>query len=329
MLEPNVTGTELGSGKRKKPIFVFLFFAVLFFVFFLVFLPSYLNRPTNNFPLNTEIVVSQGLSHTQIAETLKTQNAIRSVTLFNWYLKRNHEGDFIKAGTYVFNNSMTTSEVAAALVKGDYEITSIRITFPEGFNTNDLLMYLPNDMTYETSNNIESLEGYLFPDTYFITENMTLDDIIELMTENFKTKMSELDQEIASSHLTLEEIITLASLIEREAGDLESKKIVSGILQNRLEIGMALQVDAVFDFLLGKESSELTEEDLMIDSPYNTYLYPGLPKGPIANPGLDSIRAVFEPTETDYLYYLTAPDGTFYYSRTFEEHKMNKFRYLR
>src|SRR5690606_13234929 len=159
--------------------------------------------------------------------------------------------------------------------------------------------------------------------------NFKQEDLIELMQQTFNERMEEYGEDIQNSGLTMNEIVTLASIVEREAGDGDTKPLVAGVLLNRLAIDMPLQVDAVFYYILGKTSAELTKADLRMDSPFNTYINKGLPPTPIANPGLDSILAVLHPIESDYYYYLTAPDGTFHYAATHDEHTTNKARYLR
>lgn len=134
--------------------------------------------------------------------------------------------------------------------------------------------------------------------------------------------------DVEKSGRTLNEIITMASLIEEEANTKESRRIISGILWQRIKQGMRLQVDAVFPYIMNKFSLQLTKEDLMDDSPYNTYRYAGLPPGPISNPGWDSIYAAIYPAKTSYLYYLSDREGNMYYAKTFEEHKANKAKYL-
>ncbi len=149
------------------------------------------------------------------------------------------------------------------------------------------------------------------------------------MRAEYEAKMAPLRDSIATSSFSETEIIIIASLLEREANDDTSMRMVSGIIQNRLDIGMPLQIDATLDYLLDKASHELTLDDLEIDSPYNTYVYKGLPPTPIANPGLTAIRAALEPTASSYLYYLTDDEGVFHYAETHEEHTANKARYLR
>jgi UPF0755 protein len=189
--------------------------------------------------------------------------------------------------------------------------------------------YMKNKFTEADLEPFSKYEGYLFPDTYFVAPNDTAAEIVERMRNEYEEKIEPYRTLIEASPYTEKEVIVLASILEREANDRESMGLVSGILQHRLKIGHPLQVDATFEYILGKTSSELTAEDLEIDSLYNTYNNLGLPPAPIANPGLMAIEAVLEPTESPYFYYLTDDKGIFHYARTFEEHKQNKELFLR
>ena len=150
------------------------------------------------------------------------------------------------------------------------------------------------------------------------------------MLDNFDKKVtSDIRREIERQKKTLFEIITMASLIEKEVRTEEDRSVVSGILWKRLSIGMALQVDATIVYITGKNTTRISSEETKINSPYNTYRRPGLPPGPIANPGLSAIHAAIYPKESPYLYYLSTPDGNTIFSRTLEEHNKAKSRYLR
>lgn len=329
MLDSQYTADSLtGNSKRYKILLLTL--GVLFVCLVsLAYSIEILGTPHPEFPVGRDITVSEGLTQNEITELLKHEGVVRSSLYLYLYLAQNYPEEFVKAGTYRFPRAMTTGEVAESLVSGENGSPLLRFTLPEGFHAGELTSYLPEHLKDGSGLNLRELEGYLFPDTYFVSRETTLEEVVELLRATFEEKLAPLREEIAESGFTEAEVITLASILEREANDLESKKLVSGILQNRLEIGMPLQVDAVFDYLLGKTSAELTEEDLNLDSPYNTYRYAGLPPGPIANPGLESVMAVLEPTETDYFYYLTGDDGVFHYAETFEEHKQNKAKHLR
>jgi UPF0755 protein len=175
-----------------------------------------------------------------------------------------------------------------------------------------------------------NLEGYIFPDSYKIRKEETIEDIINKTLQNFDKKVTpELRQEIEKQNKTIFEIITMASLLEKEVKTLEDKKIVSGILWKRLENNMPLQVDATISFITGKKDANISIEETKIDSPYNTYKYKGLPLGPISNPGLESIIAAIYPESSDYWYYLSTPEGETVFSKTLEEHNIAKAKYLK
>jgi UPF0755 protein len=301
---------------------------VTLFLFY-TYIPSLLNTASADFPVAIDITVSEGMNHTDIAELLEEKGVVRSALYLNFVLSQVFSNEFVQAGTYRFDAPRTTHEVAEIITKGTHTTPLLKVTFPEGFSVKDMSEYLPSTFSRVDESTLSSLEGYLFPDTYFISNDLSFGALIELMQTTFAEKMETIAPKLSNSILNEQEVIILASIVEREAKDVASKKMVAGILQNRLAINMPLQVDASFMYLLQKKSSDLTAEDLEIDSPYNTYTHAGLPPTPISNPGMESILAVLEPTDSKYLYYLTAPDGTFYYAATFEEHKSNKEKHLR
>lgn len=175
------------------------------------------------------------------------------------------------------------------------------------------------------------LEGYIFPDTYYISENSFPKELINVALSNFDKKLTpELRQEITKQKKSVFQIVTMASMIEKEVRSLEDKKIVAGILWKRIKEGIPLQVDATVNYATGKNSEKVAISDTKIDSPYNTYKYYGLPKGPISNPGIDSILAAIYPEKTDYWYYLTADEtGKTIFSKTLDEHIANQIKYFR
>ena len=173
------------------------------------------------------------------------------------------------------------------------------------------------------------LEGYLFPDTYRIFKDASAEKVMIKMLENFGRKFTpELREETRRQKKTTSDIVTMASLIEKEVVSDEDRVIVSGILWKRLHMGIPLQVDATIVYITGKKTTKVSLEDIKIDSPYNTYKYRGLPAGPISNPGLSAIRAAIYPKDSPYLYYLSTPDGRTIFSKTLEEHNEAKARYL-
>lgn len=290
---------------------------------------THLSTPPASFPIGVDITIEEGLSQSQIAEKLKEHEVVRSSVLIHMILTRSFSDKYILAGTYRFTEPLSSYQVAEALTEGLYISPAFALTLPEGFSVKDFYTYLPAEYTFEEEIDLTPYEGYLFPDTYFISKDMSLEDVVTMLKETMDEKLSPYEDAIRGSEFTRDEVLILASIIEREANDEVSMKRVSGILQNRLEIGMALQVDATLDYLLDKTSAELTSDDLMLDSPYNTYEYRGLPPTPISNPGIQAIEAVLYPVESNDMYYLTGDDGVFYYAKDFEGHKRNKARYIK
>lgn len=175
----------------------------------------------------------------------------------------------------------------------------------------------------------QGLEGFLFPDTYRIYKNSEISHLIEKMLDNFDLKLTEeLKTEIEGQGKTIFEVVTLASIVEKEVRTAKDRKIAAGIFYQRLKQGMPLESDATVNFVTGKQALQPTIEDTKTESPYNTYLNRGLPPGPISSPGLDSIEAAVYPEDSDYLYFLTKPDGSTVFSKTYEEHLQNKAKYL-
>lgn len=213
------------------------------------------------------------------------------------------------------------------------ESNEITITIPEGLNARQIGDLLEKKGLFAGSVFVAEAgreEGFLFPDTYRFYKDAKPADVISKMKENFNKKLTrDILDEIAAQKQTLKNIITMASILEEEVRGEEDMKIVAGILWKRIDRGMGLNVDAALTYVLGKTSAELTDGDLKYDSPYNTYLYRGLPPTPISNPGLSTINAALNPTTSKYFYYLTGKDGKTYYAETLEGHTLNKRKYLR
>jgi UPF0755 protein len=172
------------------------------------------------------------------------------------------------------------------------------------------------------------LEGFLYPDTYIFEKNVTADEVVEKMLQNFDKKLTAgIKARAKNSELSLYEVITLASIVEREVAKPEDRKLVGSVFLNRLEIGMALESCATIQYITGENKKQFTYAETRVASPYNTYINRGLPPGPIGNPSIDSILAVIEPQDSNYLYFLSA-DGTTYFSRTLDEHETKKAKYL-
>jgi UPF0755 protein len=288
-----------------------------------------LNTAPRPFPIGSDLLISEGMTVREIGDLLERSSVIRSSIFFQFLIKSSYTDLVIQAGSYRFNEPQTTRAVIDALESGLSRSPAVTLTFPEGFSVYDIEEYTKDLFGPLEIDALVVHEGYLFPDTYFVSDQDTIDDLVIRMRQEFDRKIEPYRTQIRASGFTEHQVVILASILEREANDRESMKKVSGILQNRLREGLPLQVDATFEYILGKTSSELTLDDLSIDSPYNTYTNLGLPPTPIANPGILAIEAVLNPLASDLYYYLTGDDGVFYYARTFEEHKRNKDRYLR
>ena len=345
----------------KKIIKLFLILIVVFLpLFFLqqVFLP--LNSSDREERL---FLIEKGQSLFQIASSLENQDLIKSKFSFTFYVFLKGKQDSLQAGEYSLNPSMSIADISQKIVLGD--IAKETITIPEGWNLRDIAWYFENKgmfmaeelfelvgfplIDYSKSTdlpspkdfsqdydflidkpNILNLEGYLFPDTYEINRGDSLEEIVRKMLDNFGEKLTqELRDEISNQGKTIFEIVTMASLLEKEVRTLEDKKIVAGVLWKRLKSNIPLQVDATIIYITGKKTIQVLIEETKIDSPYNTYKYRGLPLGPISNPGLESILASMYPESSDYWYYLSTLEGETIFSRTLEEHNIAKAKYLK
>lgn len=326
------TETVPKPDRYKKVVFILLFSGIVFLLL-LSLLATHTNQPPKDFIIPTVITVVPGTTVRDITENLEEAGVVKSGSLLYFILAILFEPTDIKASTYVFEEPLTSYGVAQKLTTGDFTSDLIRFTHFEGERATSIAARASVILKdFDTELFLEKavpLEGKLFPDTYFIPADFTADQLLELMVRTYEEALLPLQGAFTESELTTDEVIILASIIEREANSEESMKMVSGILQNRLSINMALQADASIEYVLDKPLAELTPEDLKIDSPYNTYLNTGLPPTPIGNPGLTAIEAVLFPTKSDNFYYITDEDGTFYYSKTYDQHLDYIDRYLR
>jgi UPF0755 protein len=300
-------------------------------VLLVVLYASFLSAP--RFPGETVAVVAEGANAAQVAQDLADARLVRSPALLRLYWKLAGEGNSLHAGAYRFARPESFFRVAARIADGEYGIAPVRITLFEGDTArnmaNRIAAALPEVATSTFISAAQPYEGYLFPDTYVFPPSATADSIVAVMRQEFSEKTAPLLPEIEASGHSLADIVIMASLLEREARTPEEKRMVAGVLWNRIRKGMPLQVDAVFGYIFGRNTYSPSFEDLNVDSPYNTYLHAGLPPGPIANPGLDSIEAAMHPAKTAFLYYLTGKDGQMRYAATYDAQLANQRRYLR
>lgn len=299
-------------------------------------------------------VIEEGESVDQIASNLKQAGLLKDALVFKVHLYITKKGDKLQAGSYSLNKTMDAKDITAIISGGEVMTDETRVTIVEGLKAEEIADQLAEEdlvdadrfmklvATHDSRDFLPEnayvflggrpvyagMEGYLFPDTYMFFGEATEEEIIEKMLDNFGLKLSEdLMQEISNQGKTVHEIVTLASVVEKEARKTEDRKILAGIFYNRLEIGMALQSDATVNYITGKSTIQPTFDDLEVESKYNTYKYPGLPPGPICNPSLDAIEAVIYPVETDNMYFITKPDGSSDFSETYEQHLEKKYEY--
>ena len=291
-------------------------------------------------------VVQKGESAKQIAADLQNLKVIKSSYFFSLYASLSLQRGLLQAGDYNLSPKMSIYDIAKKIAHGD----SVRqnVVIYEGWDLKDIGNYMQQKGICSQSDFINlakkdysseysflkdkpkdaSLEGYLFPDTYEISKDETCESFINTMLSNFEAKLTpDLRAEIAKQNKSIFQIVTMASLLEKEVRTLDDKKIVSGILWKRIDAGMPLQLDATVNYVTDGNDPSVSIKDTKIDSPYNTYMYKGLPKGPISNPGLDSIMAAIYPTATKYWFYLS--DGKTYFSETLDQHNTYKAKYLR
>lgn len=333
-IEPHTVEEQLN--KDLPPYSFALIVTVAFFLVMLTASSVYaymtFTFPTSDFPLEETVSIPQGSSLNDIAIILKDHGAIESPTYFKLRTLMHGSSEKLQAGEYRFPYALTPAELIETLTEGRYGNEFVVLTIPEGARASSMdeiiAATLPHIEGGTFTAAAEPYEGFLFPETYHVALDATPEELVALMQKTYNERVWPL-LKLASSTRTEHEIITLASILEREGNAKENMEIISGILLKRLELGMPLQVDATLEYERGLGSSELTVLELKKDSRYNTYTRKGLPPTPIANPGLIAIDAALYPKKSPYLYYLTGDDGKFYYGRTFEEHKRNKERHLK
>lgn len=294
-------------------------------------------------PSHSKIVtvnINKGSTLGDIGETLAKSKVIKSSRAFVYYGRLTGQDKKMQAGTYQISNNWSMKEIVECISSG--KVASYHLTIPEGYTVNqieELLVQkgiadrasfkkaLQADYSFSFLEGIpetcpERLEGFLFPATYELRPGMSEQEIIELMLQGFQSAFTpDLQQRAKEMGLSVREVVTLASLVEREAKLEKERPLIAAVFLNRLQKGIRLESCATVQYILGKQKEKLTIQDLQTPSPYNTYLHTGLPPGPIANPGLSSIKAVLYPADTDYLFFVARGDGSHHFSNTFREHQ--------
>lgn len=277
-------------------------------------------------------VIKKGEGIRSVAKRLKDEKLIRDQIVFFILIKKLGLDGKIQAGDFRLSPSMDTKTLLMELTHGTLDVW---VTIPEGLRSEEIgeifKKQIPSFNDSWTAQ-LKQNEGYLFPDTYLIPKDAEINFIIRMMRGNFDKKWQEIEINLTPV-LNPEEVVILASIVEREAKFPEDRPIIAGVLLNRFRLNMPLQVDATVQYAIGKSDQtwwkkSLTKGDLKTTSAFNTYLNYGLPPTPISNPGLSSLKAANSPTKTNYLYYLSSKDGRMHYAQTFEEHNQNIEKYL-
>lgn len=276
------------------------------FLFNLVYVIA-LSVPSQ-FPSGSVVTLRRGASLAELAHELEANRVVKSSMLFRAAVILIAGETGIRAGDYYLESPQNALTLAWRMSKGKHDLSQIRVTVPEGYTNAKIATLFGNEFINFDHSVFETLapQGYMFPDTYFVNINATAGDVVDHFVANFERKVMPLESAAESSGRTLEEILTMASILEGEVQTPEDMATVAGILWKRLEIGMALQVD--------------------VDR--STYEEPGLPDGPLNNPGLNSIRAAINPIESPYFYYISGKDGKTYYAEDLERHIVNIQKHL-
>lgn len=284
------------------------------------------------FPLNQLVAVPKGESLQDVAQGLEDAQVVRSALALEVIVKFSGNERNVHAGDYLFKEPLDIFSIAHKLAIGAYGLEPTRVRIHEGATTKEMATLLDKQFERFNADNFlaqtKTQEGYLFPDTYFFLPNVTEDTVIQAMRQNFDTQIEPLLPQIASTTHPLSDIVTMASIIEREARNSADRRMISGVLWNRLARGMPLQVDVTFLYTIGKGTFQLTNKDLLTDSPYNTYVRKGLPPTPIGSPSLDSLQAAVQPTDNNYLYFLADHSGVTHYCKTYACQLANKAKYF-
>lgn len=338
-------------------VLVILMFAIIAGIGSAIYITRGL-KATGNGDKKIVLTIEEGETFSELLNDMQEKGLIRSSSVAKMYSKIKHETNYV-AGTFELNNGMSLSEILsyvsnASNVKQNY----LTLTVPEGkwakeiaesistlydgkytkaeilkkWNDIDYIKKLASDYNFlnvsdlNNSNYKVKLEGYLFPDTYYLEKDCSIDDITRIMLDRFQQMYDENKKAFKNSEYSIHEIVSLASVVQFEASSSNDMKTIAGVFQNRLDQGMMLQSSVTVCYALYDDFSDPQdcETNSTIDSPYNTYLHTGIPIGPILNPGEDAIEAVLNPDKNDYLYFAAdiykKKDGGVYYSKTYEEH---------
>jgi UPF0755 protein len=305
-----------------------------------------INEPYKGYTAQEEFVeIPQGAGTSEIRRRLIDAGVIRDEFAFRAALRWTGRSQSLQAGEYRFDRPMSAAEVIEKIARGD--VHARRLTFPEGLTIREMARLYESrefgkaeEFTKAAANaslirdldpEAPDLEGYLFPETYALPRGTPASRLIAMMVNRFRASYTEeLQQRAKEKGMTTREVVTLASLVEKETGKEDERPLVAAVYTNRLRIGMGMQADPTVVYALqkaGRYDGNIRREDLAFDSPYNTYKNPGLPPGPIASPGEASLRAALNPADVKYLYFVSRNDGSHVFAETLAQHNANVHEY--
>ena len=292
-----------------------------------------------------EVTIDDGMGTGAVARRLAAAGVVKNSTSFVLYVRGQAADKDLRPGTYVFAGEVGYDDILGQLRQGRGNQNTLNVTVPEGktvpqiadiweaagvCTAEDFLQYCANlEIPYDyipAGEDYNQLEGFLFPETYNVLETWGAREVVDMMLGQFDRVWTEERQKLAKERgLTAKELVTVASLIEREAKVAEERPLIASVIYNRLAIGQKLQIDATIQYIIGEQVDRVLYSDLERESPYNTYLHEGLPPGPICSPGASCIDAALSPAETDYYYYRTKSDGSgeHWFAETYAEHQAN------
>ncbi|MBT4723001.1 endolytic transglycosylase MltG [Candidatus Falkowbacteria bacterium] len=328
---------------KKKFILILVIFVVIFFYY-----SSEVNVVNKGTDERKSFVIEKGEGISDISEKLKDQGFIKNESAFKLHVIFSGQKSKFQNGEYSLPTNLSIKDLVDKIVNVRWTLEENEIILIEGWNIVEMDEYLAGENVIKSGELLEysetiknkdydfladrtdhtNLIGYLYPDTYRIYVDATVEDIVEKMLLNFDNKLTdEMRKEIKKQGKTIHEVLTLASIVEREMFGYENRRVVAGVFQNRLDIGMALQSDATVNYITKKGTTRPTYADLEIDNRYNTYKYSGLPPGPINNPSIESIKSVIYYKDVPYMYFLTTPENEIVFSETHEEHVANTHKH--
>ena len=327
---------------NKKRLGIIGVISIIFVVSISVFIFTQIGPYNKNNTEGIVVEIPQGSTTNTISDILYKNNLIKNKAMFKISVKLSNKAQQFKAGKYLFNQTYSNKQIINDLSLGKIYNDGIKITIPEGSTSREIVSILVdkklgnedsyealisnpkefyNDFKFLEEDDITSLEGFLYPSTYYFDENSSEKEVLSTMLSQFnKVYTNKLRDRQKELNMTTEQVLNLASIVEKEAILDKDRPIIASVFYNRLEIGMPLQSDATIQYIFKERKKIVTYKDLEIDSPYNSYKNKGLPPTPISNPGIESIKATLYPEKTDYLYFVAKMDGGNNYSKNYEDH---------